>query len=229
MQLFGEPLELVILDVDGVILELVEPVTKCLRILAQENGVSADPIDPYFREVSAGKRHGFTGVAEWIRAFWPEQDAMRLTLRFQELKRLDPWPAIEGSIETLCWLKGAGLHLALCTSNDEPTLKRILEHVGVDLSMFEAISTWETEFRKPDPRCLDPMFDKLGVSRERAVYIGDWFPDLAVSRGAGVRFIAVLSGGMTHQVFKSDGVPDDHILDRLADLPHLILPEPRQR
>ncbi len=226
MEIFGRPLKFIILDVDGVILELVEPVKRCLESLAGENALPIEPIHRYFDEVAAGERHGFTNfLDEGIRALWPSltsEDVVRFAWRFQELKCLDQWPAIEGSVETLAWLERTGVALALCTSNDTPTLKRILEHVGVNLSMFAATSTWETEFRKPDPRCLDPMFRTIGVSREHAIYIGDWYPDMVVARGAGVRFLPVLSGGIPRQVFLEEGVPDDHIIGSLADLPKLI-------
>ena len=226
MKIFGRPLELVILDVDGVILELVEPVKRCLESLARDNALPIEPIHRYFDEVAAGVRHGYTNfLDEGIQALWPSlkpEDVVRFAWRFQELKCLDPWPAIKGSTETLAWLRGTGVTLALCTSNDTPTLGRILEHVGIDLSMFKATSTWETEFRKPDPRCLDPMFETIGVPRKHALYIGDWYPDLKVAWGAGVQFLAVLSGGIPRHAFVNEGVPDDHIVERLADLLKLI-------
>jgi phosphoglycolate phosphatase-like HAD superfamily hydrolase len=60
------------------------------------------------------------------------------------------------------------------------------------------------------------------MPREQAVYVGDWYPDVDTARGGGVRFIAVLSGGIPRHAFLREGIPEDHIIARLQDLLRLI-------
>jgi phosphoglycolate phosphatase-like HAD superfamily hydrolase len=62
----------------------------------------------------------------------------------------------------------------------------------------------------------------LPVPRHHAVYVGDWYPDVDTARGGGVRFMAVLSGGIPRHTFLREGIPEDHILDRLHDLLRLV-------
>jgi len=83
---------------------------------------------------------------------------------------------------------------------------------------FAAASTWESGHPKPDPKALDPIFTGIPVPREHAVYVGDWYLDVDTARGAGVRFIAVHSGGIPRHAFLREGIPEDHIIARLQDL-----------
>lgn len=226
MQLFDKPLELVILDVDGVLLDQVVPQRRMLEIVAREFNLPGEPIGYYLAELQTGIRHGYpsftTGLCAYCYPQLPKEEVRRFALRFQEERRRDPFPPIPGSIETLTWLRMNHIPLALCTSNDEMTLCNQLSAAGIDRDWFVVVSTSETPHRKPDRRALDPIFDVVRVPRSYAVYIGDWYPDLEVANGAGVRFVAVLSGGIPRHAFLREGVPEDHIIERLVDLPKLI-------
>lgn len=52
--------------------------------------------------------------------------------------------------------------------------------------------------------------------------MGAVLPYLDAARAAELRFIAVLSGEVPREAFIREGVPEDHILERLADSPKLI-------
>jgi phosphoglycolate phosphatase-like HAD superfamily hydrolase len=226
LQLFDNDLELLILDVDGVILELVASIVQCLEAVAKEANLPVRPIKEYFQDVAEGHRHGFSNLlSDGISSFWPwltTDQTARLAWRFQGLKRLNPWPAIPGSVETVNWFRRQGVPIALCTTNDISTLERILENVGLSLGSFVAAATWEAGYHKPDPRCLNSIFNTAKVPYAHAVYVGDWYPDVELARNAGVRFVAVLSGGVPRRAFLEEGVPNDHILERLAELPLLV-------
>jgi phosphoglycolate phosphatase-like HAD superfamily hydrolase len=106
--------------------------------------------------------------------------------------------------------------------HDRPALAHRLQAAGVDPRRFAAASSEENEYPKPDPRALDPIFLAIPVPREHAVYVGDWYPDVDTARGDGVRFIAVLSGGIPRHAFLREGIPEDHIITRLHDLLSLV-------
>jgi phosphoglycolate phosphatase-like HAD superfamily hydrolase len=131
---------------------------------------------------------------------------------------------VEGSLETIQWFRHQQIPVALCTTNDRQTLAYRLRSAGIDPGWFAAASTWESGHPKPDPKALDPIFRAIPVQREHAVYVGDWYPDVATARGAGVRFIAVLSGGIPRHAFLREGIPEDHIITSLRDLLSLIDP-----
>ena len=225
MQLFGKSLELVILDVDGVILDLMACFQKNLEAAAVRANLPVAPIRNYFTAVAAGVRHHHASFTEAVRDWWPwlvDGAARQVEQYFRTEERRNPYPAVPGAAEAIGWFRNRLISVAICTTNDRETLTYRFKAAAIDPDWFATASTWESSHRKPDPRALDPIFEVVSVPRDHAVYVGDWYPDLVVARGGGVRFIAVLSGGIPRHAFVREGVPDDHIIERLVDLPKLI-------
>lgn len=225
MKLFGKELNLVILDVDGVILDIVACFERNFEAAALRLGLPLEPFREHIEALRNGEIRGYASLLEGVQGIWPgltEHEAAYFSRVFREEEKKSPYPPIHGSVQTINWLRRHGIQVALCTTNDEDSLFHRFYSAGVNMLSFAAWSTFESGHPKPDPRALDPIFHKLEVPREEAVYVGDWFPDLDAARGAGVRFIAVLSGGVPHHAFIREGVPDSHIIERLAYLPQLL-------
>ena len=74
----------------------------------------------------------------------------------------------------------------------------------------------ETLPPKPDPRPLLEAFSRLGVPRERALYVGDSETDVKTARAAGIP-IALVSHGYT--VSPVEELGGDWLLATLAELP----------
>ncbi len=88
--------------------------------------------------------------------------------------------------------------------------------------MLDFVSTREVaNAEKPDPAILWPIFKAIPVLKEHACYVGDWYADVEVAQAAEIRFIAVLSGEVPRHAFLREGIPDDHITDRLANIPSM--------
>lgn len=228
MRIFGKPLRLVISDVDGVILHLVGFLKNNLARTALELGFSIEPIEDYFRDVKAGSRRGHANLGQGLAEFWPElslEKSQKFTQRFRDIEKESPYPAIDGSVQTITWLHREGIAVALCTSNDMLTLSYRMYSIGLDMSLFRVLSTADSIYSKPHPKTLDLVFEKVSIPREHAVYVGDWYPDLAVARAGQVRFLAVLSGGIPRGAFLREGVPSDHILETFSNIRSLITPD----
>jgi phosphoglycolate phosphatase-like HAD superfamily hydrolase len=225
MQLFGHPLRLVILDVDGVILDLMAGFEQHLEAAARQLHLATAPIRAYLTAVHRGARHSYASLPEAIQAWWPalsQIDRQQFVANFRAIEHQHPYPAVKGSLETIDWFRRQQIPVALCTTNDRQTLTHRLRSAGIEPEWFAAASTWESGHPKPDPKALDPIFMAIPVPREHAVYVGDWYPDVETARGGGVRFIAVLSGGIPRHAFRREGIPEDHILARLQDLLSLV-------
>jgi phosphoglycolate phosphatase-like HAD superfamily hydrolase len=227
--LFGKLLKLVILDVDGVILDFFEKFRKNFTVAAQDCGLPVEPFLAYLARVNDGSGEAHASLGEGITAFWPKiskRRAKKFAKLFREEELQNPYPPVHGSVQMLHWLKDHGVLLALCTTNEKEVLEHRLRQVRVDPSWFAAISNGNSLHQKPDPRSVDLIFKKVPVPRSEAIYVGDWFPDMRAARGAWVRFFAVLSGGVPKHAFLREGVPESHILERLVDLSRLIRATP---
>lgn len=226
MKIFGNPLELAILDVDGVIIDFYARLQKNLIAAAESRGLPTGPVRSFIRDMKTGRVRLHAGLQEAVEEFWPvvpSCDRRRVAEKFRELEAQEPPSLLPGSVETIHWLRAHGAAVALCTTNERPVLERKFVAAGIKMSWFDAVSTRGNGYpTKPHAEALAPIFSRVAVRREHAVYVGDSFADVVTARGAGVKFLAVLSGGTPAHVFLTDGVPQNHILGRLADIRKLV-------
>lgn len=226
MRIFGIEVRLGILDFDGVVVDLMASYEAILRSTAQKRGLPQGPVEAYLAGHLNGTHRGHPRFSVLVRSLWPalsEEEAMAYYWAFREEEEYVGYPPIPGSIDTIHWLRQNGIAVALCTMSDERAIAWKLERGGIDPSWFDSIVTRERAgHEKPDPRILDPIFADVGLGPRESFYVGDWYADIEAARRADVQFIAVLSGGIPRHAFIREGVPEDHILDRLSDLPKLI-------
>jgi len=194
-----DPLDAVIFDLDGTLLDSVGIYFEIVRNVLDRFGFPQVSMD-LIRE--AAKDSGF----EWARIL-PEsalvkQPGLRTQIQsvVEEVYRplfeiqAKPMPGMRSIVENLV---AAGFKLGIVTSTPREhagfKLKKLKQNDS--LSQFGAIvTTSDVARQKPDP---DPMIEccrQLDVKLENSVYIGDSRSDIQSGRAAGMKTIAVLSG-----------------------------------
>jgi hypothetical protein len=104
MPLFGHLLQLVMLDVDGVILDLMDGFAQHLEAAARQLHLPLEPIRHYLAAVRGGARHSDARLPEAIQAWWPAlspQDRQPFVAGFCTLERQHPYPPVKGRLETI--------------------------------------------------------------------------------------------------------------------------------
>jgi HAD superfamily hydrolase (TIGR01509 family) len=110
--------------------------------------------------------------------------------------------------------------LGLVTSGDRKRVESQLREFAL-LPLFRSrVCGGETERNKPDPGPLLAVLKKMRVKAEECVYVGDTPEDLAMSRAAGVRAIAVLGPFPTEKRLRA--AKPEFLLERLEELPALL-------
>jgi HAD superfamily hydrolase (TIGR01509 family) len=214
-------IKLIICDWDGVITELGEYFVKNLERTAYKCGLVTSPVHKIIGNIWAGKTDGKYSLRENARLMWPkisEQQISKYIKTLKEVEKKYPYPLIKGSKETLEKLKNKNIRLALCTANHRSTLQARLLAVSFSEKLFEVISTpdrFSSGKAKPHPYALLYVLEQTGVSKERALFVGDWTPDILAARKARISFIAVTSGGMSKEAFLKNEVPEERIFDNL--------------
>jgi len=93
-------------------------------------------------------------------------------------------------------------------TNRSVTVPRLLEHLNL-VDVFDAVACTQDKVKpKPAPDIVNLCMERAGVTRERAVYVGDSEIDYIAAQGAGVRFIGLV-----------DRVKSPLVIERLDDLP----------
>lgn len=98
-----------------------------------------------------------------------------------------------GIPEMLHELKSAGYHLAIVSNKLQSGVDELYEHYFSD-TIEVAVGERPELNRKPAPDMVLLALEKLGVSTEEAVYVGDSDVDVATARNSGLPCISVLWG-----------------------------------
>jgi HAD superfamily hydrolase (TIGR01509 family) len=116
--------------------------------------------------------------------------------RQRYLPRLQTLP---GAVELVERLRSEGRRLVVATSASEEDLSGLLEQAGLGWLEGSATNSDEAEDSKPAPDILEAALKKAGCSASESVMIGDTPYDIAAAVRAGVRSIALCSGGWSRE------------------------------
>lgn len=163
-----------------------------------------------------------------IKTAWPGTDIGRFYKQWEDLDIAEPWPVFPGTKETLTKLYFNHFYLSILTSRNIRTAIPQLEHNDLLQFFGLVIAADSSPHKKPDPRSVEPIFDKyrhFGIDSTQIIFVGDTIEgDWKLAQATGLEFFAVLSGGMdTREKFLAAGVPKDHIIDSVAELPRILL------
>jgi phosphoglycolate phosphatase len=121
--------------------------------------------------------------------------------------------------ETLGRLQAAGHRMAVCTNKAHKPSIHVLD--ALDLSKyFDAVIGGDaTPAKKPDPRHVLAVLEKLSARPANAAMIGDGANDLIAARDAGV---AVIHARYGYGITRDHDVTPDAIIDDFAAIPDAI-------
>jgi HAD superfamily hydrolase (TIGR01509 family) len=184
----------VILDVDGTLVDSNDAHARAWVEALAEHGIrvafeKVRPLigmggDKLLPEVSA------------IKAETPEGE--RISKRRSEIfkeRYLPKLKAFPSTRELLLRMRDDGLKLVVASSAKEDELNPLLKIAGADDLIEERTSSDDAENSKPDPDIVKAALSSSGLAPSDVVMLGDTPYDIESASRAGVRVVAVRSGG----------------------------------
>jgi HAD superfamily hydrolase (TIGR01509 family) len=181
------------------------------------------------------ERNGYPGSFEWVReligkggALIPEvtglaedsHEAKRLAkerhalFSREYLPQLQPFPRAEALLRRL---RETGLKLVVASSASEDELRPLLEVCGALPFVQHQTSPDDAKHSKPDPDIVQVALHKAGCSAGEAAMLGDTPYDVQAAAKAGVRTIALRSGGHPDDALSGAFCIYDDVADLLAN------------
>jgi HAD superfamily hydrolase (TIGR01509 family) len=119
-----------------------------------------------------------------------------------------------------------GVRVVLATSAEKSDLDALLAALDADDAIDAVTSAGEVEQAKPEPDIFVTALEEAGTAPEATVVVGDTVWDVEAAARAGLRCVAVTSGGICRAELEAAGalvVYDDvaALLDELEDSPLL--------
>jgi HAD superfamily hydrolase (TIGR01509 family) len=124
-----------------------------------------------------------------------------------------PFP---GARELLQRMRNEGMTLVVATSASKEDMAALLKAAGVDDLIEAKTSSADADASKPAPDIVEAALDNAGCDASEAVMLGDTPYDVAASNRAGVRCIALRSGGWDDDALAAAAAIYDDTADLLA-------------
>jgi len=204
--------DLAILDFDGVLADSAPWMLRNLSAFNQRHGL------PALREADIERLRGVPNrqiVRELRVPFW-KLPAIARDFRAVMAEHAHEIALFDGVAGFLEAMQAAGVKVAIVSSNSEANIRRILgEENAARVTCYVCAASL---FGKA--RLFRTAVRKTGVTRGRALCVGDETRDIEAARQAGLRCAAVSWGYATRQVL-ADARPD-HLVDSFEELVRLL-------
>lgn len=195
----------VLFDLDGTILNCVEPMSK--EFVKIVEGLGAKITEDVRKKV--GDNLGeilikkASPMAE-ISLLWRlgrtiglpiHKRFMMIFLAYSRLKEIaNNSPLFEGVHDMLKNLKSRGLKLGVVTTRSKKDVYAILRRVSLDTLFDVVVTRDDVSYGKPSPEPVQLAVKRLDVAPEEAVFIGDMPTDIEAGKRAGSKTVALLTG-----------------------------------
>ncbi len=199
----------IIFDIDGTLLDSNDAHAACWVQALTENGHEV-PYETVRELIGKGADH----ILDDLQVTENREQIVerRKQLFFDE--HLAQCLATPGVRSLLKELRGRGLKIAVATSASAAEVEKLLTQAGVE-DLFEiGTSADDVDASKPDPDVIVAAMEKLGMKASEVVMIGDTPYDIIAAKRAGVRTIAMRTGGW----FDAELVGCSAVLDDPRDL-----------
>lgn len=202
-------LQAILFDVDGVLLDSGSANVAYYQALFREIG----NILPDQQELASNNH---LSVEAMLRRFYPDRPDHDIEQWIMQAKTIKAGHELlhpmSGVMEVLPVLAKT-YKLGLVTNRLLEGVDRLWDIIPLQY-LFSGVAAYEdTEKHKPDPEPVRYALDRLGISADEAVFIGDALTDMQAAQGAGVRFI--LYGNTLV-------LPNTPVLKDFLDLPDLL-------
>lgn len=140
-------------------------------------------------------------------------------VRYYEADPISNTIAFPGVVETVQRFARLGLKQGVCTNKFERPSRTILEHLKLMPPITDVAGADTFPVRKPDPKHILMLLERMGGSAQRAVMVGDSIHDLEAAHAAGLPAVLV-SWGYTDRPASELGA--DAVIERFDALPRAL-------
>ncbi len=145
--------------------------------------------------------------------------ATREFVRYYEADPVSNTIAFDGVADVIARFARLGLGQGVCTNKFERPARTILEHLKLMPPISDVAGADTFPVRKPDPKHILMLIERMGRDPARAVMIGDSIHDAEAAHRAGIPAVLV-SWGYTQKPARELGA--DAVIDRFDALPEAL-------
>ena len=216
--------QMVLIDLDGTLVDSVPDLAYCTDAMMQQLGLPArgearvrewvgNGVERLVKRALINQLDGEPDAALFAQAL-----PIFMALYAQNTStRSNLYPGVR---EGLDYLHGAGYKLGCVTNKAAAFTEPLLKDMGIRHYFLAVVSGDTVAKKKPDPMPLLHAATLLGVEPRHALMVGDSMSDVKAARAAGFQ-IACLTYGYNHGIDIRESHPDA-VIDSMAELNGLL-------
>lgn len=195
-------LKYAIFDFDMTLIDSIIPLMTSANLLAEEFGLRQVTYDEvYLAEISVPN---CTFELLWT-ALWGYCDpkwfeAYQARFSEAEYQAMTLYPTGKETLEALAAMN---VPLGLASNRDYP--RKALKMLGIEYLFQAVVGQFDVVKTKPDPEMILKAMDIMAAVPEETIYVCDSKGDLAAAQAAGVRTLAMTTGGHNAEILLSLG------------------------
>ena len=212
----------VIYDLDGTLIDSAKDMQVAVSNVLADHGLPAVTEDDvrFFMgqgsKVTMGKAFSKYGEALDEAALTA---ATREFVRYYEADPVSNTVAFDGVADVVAHFARLGLKQGVCTNKFEKPSRMILEHLKLMPPIADVAGADTFPVRKPDPRHILMLVERMGGDPRRTVMIGDSIHDVDAAHGAGLPAVLV-SWGYTIKPASELGA--EAVIQKFGTLPEAL-------
>ncbi|MER5731852.1 HAD family hydrolase [Streptomyces sp. NPDC002138] len=189
-------IRLAVFDLDGTLVDSPRAIVSTFGAAFDALGVPRPPDAAVRATIGLPLERAFALLLERETDAAQVSEAVRLYRKFFDTIVLPQAPDLvfPGVAAGLARLREDGVALAVATSKFHGPADALLTAAGLREYFAVVIGADEVTRPKPDPESGQVILDRLAVTAEHAVMVGDTTHDLLMARAAGMRSVAVTYG-----------------------------------
>ena len=210
----GRPIEVVLFDLDGTLIDTIELILSSMRHATAEVLGESLPDEVLLHNVGVPLRVQMEEFApdrvdELLRSYRAHNDGTHDRL-------VGEYPGTEEGLRAMA---SRGYRMGVVTSKSVAVAHRGLDLFGLG-GFFETLVGYEdTDIHKPEPAPLLLAAERMGVDIDQCCYVGDSPHDINAGKGAGAVTVAALWGPFRQRVTESG---PDYAIERLTELAGIL-------
>jgi phosphoglycolate phosphatase len=213
----ANPLAGIVFDLDGTLIDSSADIARSVNLVLAGHDLPPQSVQDVHRHIGSGPRELFSGIYRELEVtVSPERLEVDIAAYVQHGLRNPVVHArpYRDAAQALPALRRAGVRLGICTNKIQRLAETALS--GLDLAQYfdVVIGVDVLGVRKPDPRHLLGTLQRMGVSPQEALYVGDMAIDAETSHNADVEFLLV--------EWADPGLGQDPPLRRLSHFSELV-------
>lgn len=222
------PFKLVVFDLDGTLIETAPEISDAVNDTLASVGLPSVSIHDVQRWIGHGTftllvRAVASVTGRDVEEVRTAADLQAMTPLFDRnyAARCGTWSyPYPGARETLDVLRAQGVQMAVVTNKEARYTEAILAQHGLSAFFDFVVSGNTFPARKPDPTGVLHVMERLGVTPEQTLFVGDSSIDVATARNAGVGIYLFSHGYNLGQSVSAAGA--DRVLDNFDQLRSLF-------